>query len=345
MELLLSSADLLRREMWRATVRLGLGPRLVGDRHARLAVLAALHMIVALTLAVVAPVWLLLFAPLLLGVPHVFADIRYLLLRPPSRVERAAMLGVLVPLGGMTLLRVLLVFGVISVPRIEVLLGLLSLGAAVVLVRGRTRLQLGLVAAIAGLTIIGMLSPRMVALGMAHLHNLVAFALWIAWSRKSGTSKRCTLAVGGMFLAGLALLVSGLLDPFVGAIGGLGSVGGLTLGEITNTLAPGLPEALALKLVLVFAFAQSVHYIIWLRLIPGSEPFESQKSPTTFRRDMKGLLSDFGPTGLALAIGLTLLVPLFGLLDPAGTREFYLSIVLFHGWLEISMAAHWLVKR
>ena len=107
MDLILSSADIVRREVWRATVRLGLAPRLVSDRHARLAVLAAIHMAVALTLTVVAPVWLLLFAPLLLGVPHIFADVRYLILRPPTRVERIAMLGVILPLVGMTIFRVL----------------------------------------------------------------------------------------------------------------------------------------------------------------------------------------------------------------------------------------------
>jgi len=302
-------------------------------------------MTVALTLTVVAPVWLLLFAPLLLGVPHVFADVRYLILRPPTRVERIAMLGVIIPLVGMTIFRVLFIAGVLSVPRIEVLFGILSLSAAVVLARGRTRLQLALVAAIAGITMIGMMSPRMVSLGMAHLHNFVAFALWVAWSRSSGASKRCTWAVGGMFLGGVVLLASGLLDPFVGMIGGLGAVGGLTLGEMTHALAPGLPANLALKLVLIFAFAQSVHYIVWLRLIPGSKTFEPRESPTTFRRDMRSLLVDFGPTGLGIAIGLTLLVPLLGFLNPSGTREMYLSVVFFHGWLEIAMAAHWLVKR
>ncbi len=246
-------------------------------------------MAVALTLTVVAPVWLLLFAPLLLGVPHIFADIRYLILRPPTRVERIAMLGVITPLVGMTIFRVLFIAGVLSVPRIEVLFGILSLSAAVVLARGRTRLQLALVAAIAGITMIGMVS-----LGMAHLHNFVAFALWVAWSRSSGASKRCTWAVGGMFLGGVVLLASGLLDPFVSMIGGLGAVGGLTLGEMTHALAPGLP---------------------------GSKAFEPRESPTTFCRDMRSLLVDFGPTGLGIAIGLTLLVPLLGFLNPSGTRE------------------------
>ncbi len=345
MDKLLGSADLFRREFWRATVWIGLGPHLVRDRHARLTVLAGLHMSLALLLTVVAPVWLLLLAPLVLGVPHVFADIRYLILRPPNRTDRGVLLAVLIPLLGMSLLRILLVLGILSVPRIEVLLGLLSLCAAVVLTRGRTSWQLGLLLMISGLTVLGMTSPRMVALGMAHLHNLVAFGLWVAWSRSSGASKRCTWAVGTMFLGGISLLASGVLEPFLGMIGGLGAAGGLTIDEMTRALAPGLPPAVGLKLVLIFAFAQSVHYVVWLRLIPGSEPFEPRGVPTTFRHDLQGLVADFGPAGVGLAIGLTLAVPIFGLLDPTGTREAYLSIVFFHGWLEIAMAAHWFVRR
>ena len=33
-------------------------------------------------------------------------------------------------------------------------------------------------------------------------------------------------------------------------------------------------------------------------------------------------------------------LPLLGCLDPAGTRAAYLSLVLFHGWLELSLAAY-----
>lgn len=51
----------------------------------RLGAPAILHLAVALLLTGVAPLWLLLVGPLILGVPHIVADIRYLLLRDPGR--------------------------------------------------------------------------------------------------------------------------------------------------------------------------------------------------------------------------------------------------------------------
>jgi hypothetical protein len=43
-------------------------------------------------------------------------------------------------------------------------------------------------------------------------------------------------------------------------------------------------------------------------------------------------------------VGLTLLVPLLGLVDPLGVRAVYLSPALFHAWLELAVLASQLVS-
>src|SRR5690349_10174573 len=51
-------------------------------KRRRIPALLALHASVALALSVLAPTLLLIAGPLLLGVPHLLSDVRYLVLRP-----------------------------------------------------------------------------------------------------------------------------------------------------------------------------------------------------------------------------------------------------------------------
>src|SRR5687768_1431635 len=55
---------------------------LVRDREKRVALAGALSLAVAFVLCATAPLVLLAVSPLLLGVPHVASDLRYLLVRP-----------------------------------------------------------------------------------------------------------------------------------------------------------------------------------------------------------------------------------------------------------------------
>ena len=71
---------------------------------AALTLRASLLLVASLAATVIAPLWLLLLAPIVLGVPHVVADLRWLVLRPG--VERRVLLAIAGPLAAMTALRV-----------------------------------------------------------------------------------------------------------------------------------------------------------------------------------------------------------------------------------------------
>src|SRR5262245_32161342 len=79
-ETALAPADALRRAALRR-----LGPRLrplIADRERRVAVTAVVAILVALLGASLFPLWLLALGPVILGVPHLVADARYLVMRP-----------------------------------------------------------------------------------------------------------------------------------------------------------------------------------------------------------------------------------------------------------------------
>src|SRR5690606_5305496 len=55
---------------------------LIRGRELRVAVLGTVMVATALTATLVAPLWLLILGPLVWGVPHLVADLRYMLIRP-----------------------------------------------------------------------------------------------------------------------------------------------------------------------------------------------------------------------------------------------------------------------
>ena len=338
MDTVLRGADTLRREVWRVVARTRLGRRCARDRSWRLAVLASGHVAVALALTVLAPLWLLLLAPLVLGVPHIVSDVRFLLVRPPRSLAAGAALGLLVPLGLMTALRALSAAGGPSFPEAEPMLGMAAVALGALLAQPRGAAAVLTAAGVVALAALALARPRDVALWLGHAHNLIAVGLWVAWSK--GALRRGPVAlVVGLIALGIAVIASGVLEPLTAAMSGFDApLGRFDMGALVDTLAPDLEPTLGLRLVLIYAFAQSMHYTLWLRLVPGT--MAPSPAPQSFRRGVTALRADLGRVGLAVAVGLSVLVPVVAIGDPVGTRATYLALVLFHGWLELAVIAH-----
>lgn len=324
--------DVMRRELWRLGARTALGRACLRDRSLRLEVLFHAHVVVSLFLTAVAPMWLLLLGPLLLGVPHVASDLRYLVVRPPIRIRWRLLL--LTPLAAMVVLRAGAWLGWPWSATVELGLGL---GTAALLLcltplsAPRRALGLAVLAAI----FIG-LAPEahLSLLAFAHLHNAVAVVLWL-WLFAKDASVRQVLTAALSFGVAAALILSGALDPLWQAVP---SLGGLTLEGMEAVMAPGLDAPVATRLVMLFAFAQSLHYAIWIRLVPQS--LDPRPVPATFARSLARLGRDFGRGGLAVLAALAVGLPLLAVLwDADGARIAYLVAVVFHGWLEIALIA------
>jgi hypothetical protein len=294
---------------------------------------AALLIGASLAATVLAPLWLLLLAPLVLGVPHVVADVRWLVLRPG--VERRVLYAVALPLAGMTALRVLAVVGARPwfAPAVEVALGGAAIAGAALATDGAAGRRALALAGAAALVAAGLWRTSLTAVLLGHAHNLVALGLLLTWWR-APLSRRIALALA---YAGCATAIAlGAGDSLTRLAGGFAAPStGLDFAALTATLAPGLAATPALRVVLLFAFAQSVHYAIWLSLLPTA------LAP---RRALSSLRTDVGTPALLAALALAVLVPLAGAFFPARTREIYLSLVLFHGWLELALIARLLVR-
>ena len=303
-----------------------IGRTLVRDRSLRVACAGTSVVLFALAATLGAPFWLLALGPVLLGTPHLVADLRYLVIHPGLHRRRLLWLPVGAPLA-------LAGFGWHSMT-----CGLLAGAAMAVLARGptiRNALALGVVATLLTATWhFGDVSM----LVFAHLHNFIAVLLWWLWrpSRSLGAAWVVVL-----FVACSAAIFAGILEP--GASAQRWQPAELGSGYHLSYLAPGLESPWGLRMVLLFAFAQSVHYGVWLRLIPEDD--RAQPSPRTFAASFRALVGDFGLTAILIAGGVALAIALWAALDLTAAREGYLRLALFHGYLELTALIYFFVEN
>ncbi|MFT6399050.1 MAG: hypothetical protein ACJAYU_003813 [Bradymonadia bacterium] len=208
----------------------------------------------------------------------------------------------------------------------SVTLGLMAAAAAVI-ARGRGRrrwLALTLIATL----IAGTAAIRPYGLVVfAHAHNLIAIGLWIAWMPSVRSLRVLPLA---LFAVGVGVIASGAAD---GSLQSTLLPAALSAAAHTNVLAPGVSEPWAGRWVALFAFAQSVHYAVWLRLIPEDD--RRRETPRTWRASYIALRDDFGGPALYLTALAASLLVVWAIIDLASARMGYLRVIVFHGHLEL----------
>ena len=99
--------------------------------------------------------------------------------------------------------------------------------------------------------------------------------------------------------------------------------------DLRESLAPGLPVGLGHRLVLVYAFAQLLHYVIWLVWMSQINAGDTRRKPRTS--------GGFVAAMIVVAVGLPMLAVIG---NPIALREQYLALSSFHGWLELVVLAY-----
>lgn len=305
--------ELLRCSGW-------IGRYFVGHREARVLAGGLLVIGTALGFTLAAPFWLLALGPILWGIPHVLSDFRYLVLRPGLHRRIRLCLGAGLPLA----------FAGIGWHPVEC--GLVAAMMAALLAEGAFWKK-AVVLAAGGLLF--WLSVRVGSLSLlvfAHAHNFIALALWWVWRPSHGLLR---FGVPVAFGAAGAAIWLGWIAPSSTSVAWAPQ--GMAAGYHLGQLAPGLAESWALRLVLLFAFAQAVHYGIWLRLIPEDD--RPQPSPRTYAASFRALERDFGPLLLWGSLLLMTGLAAWAVFDLVEARAGYLRMALFHGYLELAAAA------
>lgn len=306
----------------RASLLRRLGPAgrgLLADPSSRVVLYGVVSVVACLGLALAAPLAVFALAPLVLGVPHLVADLRYLVARPALHRRLALAVLVAVPLVASAV-----------TARLEV--GLLACAVAAALARASFVRRAVLAAASLGAAYWVKRHAFDASLVFAHAHNFVAPVVLLA-----AFARRPREVVPVLVFVGLSAAF--LLGAFDGALFREAAWRTLpsadTLQEAAAAMAPVQGGALALRLLGLFVFAQGVHYAVWLRLVP--EVGRERPGLRSFASSLRALRADLGLVVLAAAAfaGVALVVVAAGV-SVATARVAYLHLAAFHGPLELA---------
>jgi hypothetical protein len=293
-------------------------PVLLRDRERRVAVYGITSIAVALALTFAAPLALLAIGPLVLGVPHLIGDVRYLVARPGLHRRLEFWLFVAGP-------------ACMAFVHPHAWISMTALVGAAMIARASWAPR-ALVALVGfALVLLCVHFERLADLALAHAHNAIAVALFWMWSRRSARLHGLILA---FFAIGVVAIGLGAFDA--ASFMRLARERVDDVDPLVSALAPLSDPILAARLVLTFAFAQSVHYAVWVRLIPEQD--RDRPGLRSFSSSLRALVADLGRPIVVLSGLVAAALALWGCFSLISARDGYLRIAIFHGPLELGAA-------
>jgi hypothetical protein len=336
-DLAVDAMDAARRQLFRQICRVRMLRRLVVQERARLLAMQAFALIAALVLALRWPLVSLWIGAALFGVPHVLAGFRAVAVT--RGVSRATVLLSLAGagVGAAQLLGV-------GDAALKAFTLLFATAAGVELIaarrgRGLWRSVMALVclAAAAGAAFS---SPRLAALVLVHLHGVgsLAFFAIVARRRRLPFGLFTVTAAGVMAAAALGALDGAMAQTLVAPRGAATSI----VQEAIGVAGRSVSAAVFHRGLFLYAFGQSLHFAVWLRLMP--EVDRASRVPKPLHRALADFRRDFGRWAwLLLVLAAGSIVMLFAGGGPA--REAYFALTYFHVGLEGAALARLLAAR
>lgn len=297
---------------------------LIRNRALRICVTACVGIVLAFLLSLSLPLWQLLLGPLLLGIPHVVGDIRYLLLHKCLHQQSWFWW-----CGALPLLLYALT-GAVHYAMLGVFLASLHTQR-----KGVARYVAQSCALC--LFLMSLYWPRHFLFALLHGHNVIAIGIWWFWSRNRKYWESIPLLMCGFGCIGLIVFGTSRTLEFAY------HPASLDMEYYHHAIAYLAAEKWQTTTVLLFAFLQSVHYLVWIRLIP--EEARKQPTPRGFRKSFDALSLDFGFL-LLLCIGLVFIFFIgYGMFSPESARRDYLTLISFHGFLELFVLVYQSPRR
>lgn len=299
----------------------------IRDRNQRVLAFALIAFALAFAGTALAPGYMLLLGPVIVGVPHLFFEARYLFFQH-AQLRRVALVGVLAA-------QTALVFAGIGIYT----LGLATIAALAATGSLSTRKALAIAAPCALAVAGAIVGPDWSRFLLLHLHNCVPLVVWLLWrDRPRWTS----FAVAALFATGVALIFAGACDglslrrPFGDDV--------FSITKITDAVAAGFGGEWRHRFLLFFSFTQAAHYAIWLRLIP--EEARERPTPRSWRMSWHAFKRDASSNVARLCVVASIAVPLVALIGGVvRTRALYVTASEFHATVEAILIAVVFVRR
>ena len=327
MAAILAAADGCRRSAFRLMLRLPGAREIFVSRERRIPVAEALCVAMATFTSLFFPVLSLWVGASLLGLPHVLSGIRHVSVRRSLHPLTKACIAVSIAVGALTLMH--LTSGV------PIFVGLfaLSMGVEVLASRAGAVPKLFWLATVALGAGAAWRWPYFFVIGVSHLHALSSMSFFSTEARRRGIR---VWPLWALSVAAAGVVLVGALDPLFANAAWARSLGPDEVVGILDQMAGGSTPTLLARSLFLYAFSQSLHYLVWLRLMPELD--RDSPVPQSFRQALVRLRRDFGrwtvPALVLCAIG-----GMAMLLGGRSARDAYFVLVYFHIGLE---AAGWL---
>ncbi len=286
----------------------------------------------SLALALGAPIATAVIGLILFGILHNLLEIRYVTGRFSGILGRPFLDLLVALVTGIVVCRLL--SGVIGRPAqlAEIVLGYAILAAAARHgLDGRRRVAAWVVIGAAAATSLAFPAYHFVVL--THLHNVVPlFFLW-EWSRRitSRRGRRAFRAAQLLWVVAIpAVILLGLLDGSLSADPGIVRS---VVGDGQTVLAASAPPStaaavLGMRFLTVFAFMQTMHYVVWVALLPRVAPDASAAFETRVPWAT-------GPRLWAAGFVAAALFAVLFAVDFAQGKALYAALASYHAYLEL----------
>lgn len=340
--------DLFRARFLKISLKLPWLRALFLSRSNRILSLFSLTLLFYFSASVVFPIWVLLFAPIIWGVPHLMASLRY---TSRSFNEQSK-----IHLLRFHFLMCAIVFAyrvAVDIYSMQILWSdhpLLLESCCIVasffyqLYIYRTFSLRFLISFLFFSVLIALTYWFPVEVGLTAIFSHHYLPLY-PWFKSCQTKKdRNVFFISALAYLGLsALILCGALNPVYDLVSSSGSIDFLNWDyvEIMRPFSNGQGSSqFWFNVVVLFAFSQSIHNFIWVKVIP--ENYQLQEYPPNFQWSFRKLNSDFGSVSLYMLIGVCLLSLLSWLvLEFQTARSLYFGLVSYHGFMEISALPFW----
>lgn len=277
---------------------------------------------IALALALRLPAATTVFGLALFGILHNVTELRYVLGRFGGVLVGPLLVLLLALSTGIVLCRLAPVGELSRAAEICLAYGLLAVACGYGL-RGRPAALAGAVGVLVLAAGCSLTYPAYHFVVLTHLHNLVPLLFLWEWSRGLLRGRRLFRAVQLTWVVGLPLLLLfGAFDRWL-ADGG---------GETDRLSAAYTPPAwlespVALRFLAVFAFLQTMHYVVWVWFLPRYAP----AATAAFEARVPALR---GWRAWAVGLAGTGALAVLFVSDYATGKQLYAAVATYHAYLE-----------
>jgi hypothetical protein len=326
----IAAADGWRRLALRLVLR-GPGIRAIFIRpERRVPVAEALCVATAAATSVASPVVSLWLGASVLGLPHILSGIRHVAVRRSLHpLTRVCVLASVI-LGVLTLVHL--------TSGIPFFIGLFALSMAIEVLTSTapTAQKAVFLPGVALGAVVALHWSYFFVIAVTHLHTLTSLSFFSIEARRRGIR---VWPLWGLSLLVVAAALSGALDTIISQRAWAQNMGPDAVVQILGHVVDTSSATMLARSLFFYAFGQSLHYMVWLRLVP--EVDRSSPVPQSFSLALANLKRDFGRWTVP-ALALCVVGGIAMIVSGRAARDAYFVLVYFHIGLE---AAGWLRLR